>query len=73
LLHAPPKVLIGEPLGPLLSNRGEDCSAQKRYEKEIVEVSRLERGVLAIVGEAEELALVGRNRAGRAIHPAQGT
>jgi len=25
---------------------------------------RLERGVLPIVGEAEELALVGRNRAG---------
>src|SRR5271167_1676250 len=34
---------------------------------------RLERGVLPIVGEAEELALVGRNRAGCAIHPAQGT
>src|SRR5437899_2424187 len=33
---------------------------------------RLQRGVLPIVGEAEELALVGRNRAGCAIHPAQG-
>ena len=34
---------------------------------------RLERGVLPIVGEAEELALVSRHRAGCAIHPAQRT
>src|SRR5260370_41306199 len=32
----------------------------------------LERGVLPVVGEAEELAFVSRNRAGCAIHPAQG-
>jgi hypothetical protein len=39
--------------------------------KKIVEVSRLERGVLPIVGEAEELTLLGRNGARAVIHPAQ--
>src|ERR1700747_2908607 len=34
---------------------------------------RLESGVLAIVGEAEELAFGRRNRAGCAIHPTQCT
>ena len=71
LLHAAPEILLGKALRPFLSNRGECCGAQQRHEQEIVEMARLQRGVLAIVGEAEELALVGRNRAAGAIHPAQ--
>jgi hypothetical protein len=70
LLYTAPEILFGEPFRTFLPDRGERRGAQQRYEQEIIEVTRLQRSVLPIVCEAEELALVCRNRTRGPIHPA---
>ena len=39
-----------------VARRAEECRAQQPDLDEVVEVAGLERGVLAVVGEAQELA-----------------
>ena len=52
--------------------RAEEARADEAHEEEVVEVAGLERGVLAVVGEAEELSRVAvQPRPGGAVHPAQ--
>ena len=54
------KLVLGHSLVADVQDRSQDRPAQKADEQEIVEVTRLERGVLAVVGECEQLAFFGR-------------
>ena len=49
----------------------EKARADEAHEEEVVEVAGLERGVLAVVGEAEELSRVAVQSRPAAVHPAQ--
>ena len=49
----------------------EEARADEAHEEEVVEMAGLERGVLAVVGEAEELARVAVQSRPGAVHPAQ--
>ena len=51
--------------------RAEKPRADEAHEEEVVEVAGLERGVLAVVGEAEELSRVAVQPRPGAVHPAQ--
>jgi hypothetical protein len=53
-------------LSPARVERAEEGGADQAHEQEVVEVAGLQRGVLAVVGEAEELAGV---RAQRRVGP----
>ena len=51
--------------------RREDGAAQERHEDEVVEVTRLQRGVLPVVGKREKLSRVSTEVGLGATHPAQ--
>ena len=62
-LQAIAELVLGKPLGACRAHRRERCGAQQSDKQEVVEVAGLQRGVLAIVGEAEQLAAFGGNDA----------
>src|SRR5690606_21958629 len=65
------EVLVLEPTAAGPTERAHHRGAQQRDEREVIEVPRLERGVLPVVGEGQELA---RNTLGRhiaVVHPPQ--
>ena len=53
-----------------LFKRAEGGGAEKRYEDEVVEMPSLQRRVLSVVGEAEQLALFRFNELLRFVEPA---
>ncbi|MBV8094572.1 MAG: single-stranded DNA-binding protein, partial [Acetobacteraceae bacterium] len=66
------EVVIGRFKGELvLLDRGEEGGAGEADEEKVVEVPGLQRGVLTVVGEAEDLARDRREAGLRAVHPAQ--
>ena len=65
------QLLATEPARTCILQRAEKARADQAHEEEVVEMARLERGVLTVVGEAEELPrVVAQARLGT-VHPAQ--
>jgi hypothetical protein len=71
-LHDPQtEFVFGHAIVTGVQNGAQDRAAQEADEKEVVEVTRLKRSVLAIICEAEELAFLFWNAAVVAVHPFQ--
>ena len=64
--------VIAESIRPGIENGAQCRAAQKTDKQEVVEMSGLKRGILAVVGETEQLALVIGNRALRPVQPSNG-
>lgn len=65
------KLLASEPIRGCVLKRAEEARTDEAHEEEVVEMAGLERGVLTVVGEAEELPRVEIQARLGAVHPAQ--
>ena len=65
------QLVAAESLRACIPQRTEEARTDKAHEEEVVEVAGLERGVLAIVGETQELSRVGTQPRHGPVHPAQ--
>jgi hypothetical protein len=63
-LQTPPELVFGEPFRSSSTHSSERCGAQECNKQEIIEMAGLQRGVLAIVSKADQLAPLGRQGCG---------
>ena len=71
LLLGNPQLVATEPLRACTLQRTEEARADEAHEQEVIEITRLKRGVLTVVGEAENLSRVAVQPRLGAVHPAQ--
>jgi hypothetical protein len=67
------KFILGQTIRSSRADSRERCGAQKRDEQKVIEMAGLECRILSIVGEAEQLAPIGRQRSAALVHPTEST
>src|SRR5690606_30933386 len=70
--HSQAELILSHAVRACVDHSTQDGAAQQADKQVVVEMSCLKRGVLAVVGETEQLSLLGGNAAGIAIHPLKG-